>query len=92
MERRQKIKERAEDRHNALLAAQGFQEFKRDADEVSSFSHNINNKSINQLKIKVGLQFLKDDSKVEICKLTKINLHLLFYLRICNMLVWILAL
>lgn len=79
MERRQKIKERAEDRHNALLAAQGFQEFKRDADEVSSFSHNVNNKSINQLKIKVGLQFLKDDSKVEICKLTKINLRLLFY-------------
>lgn len=79
MERRQKIKERAEDRHNALLAAQGFQEFKRDADEVSSFGHNVNNKSINQLKIKVGLQFLKDDSKVEICKLTKINLRLLFY-------------
>lgn len=34
LERRHKIKERAEDRHNALLAAQGFQEFKRDADEV----------------------------------------------------------
>jgi hypothetical protein len=36
LDRRQKIKERAADRHNALLAAQGFQEFKRDADEVSA--------------------------------------------------------
>ncbi|XP_048733527.1 spectrin alpha chain, non-erythrocytic 1-like isoform X2 [Ostrea edulis] len=35
--RRQKIKERATDRHNALLAAQGFQEFKRDADELSDW-------------------------------------------------------
>ncbi|XP_061172689.1 spectrin beta chain, non-erythrocytic 5-like [Saccostrea echinata] len=37
LERRQKIKERAADRHNALLAAQGFQEFKRDADELSDW-------------------------------------------------------
>nr|XP_022333961.1 spectrin alpha chain, non-erythrocytic 1-like isoform X4 [Crassostrea virginica] len=37
LERRHKIKERAEDRHNALLAAQGFQEFKRDADELSDW-------------------------------------------------------
>lgn len=58
LERRQKIKERAEDRHNALLAAQGFQEFKRDADEVSSFSHNLNYNSVNLLYIKVGLQYL----------------------------------
>lgn len=73
MERRQKIKERAEDRHNALLAAQGFQEFKRDADEVSSFSHNLNYNSVNLLYIKVGLHFLKYDPKVEICKLVKMK-------------------
>ena len=35
LERRQKVKDRAADRHNALLAAQGFQEFKRDSDEVN---------------------------------------------------------
>ena len=46
LERRHKIKERAEDRHNALLAAQGFQEFKRDADEVcpnTCLVHNLEN-------------------------------------------------
>lgn len=73
LERRQKIKERAEDRHNALLAAQGFQEFKRDADEVSSFSHNLNYNSVNLLYIKVGLQYLKYNPKVEICELVKMK-------------------
>ncbi|KAK3092932.1 hypothetical protein FSP39_009051 [Pinctada imbricata] len=37
LENRQKVKDRAAERHNALLAAQGFQEFKRDADELSDW-------------------------------------------------------
>ncbi|XP_033735465.1 spectrin beta chain, non-erythrocytic 5-like isoform X2 [Pecten maximus] len=37
LERRQKVKEKAIERHNALLAAQGSQEFKRDAAELSSW-------------------------------------------------------
>ncbi|KAJ8309236.1 hypothetical protein KUTeg_014110 [Tegillarca granosa] len=37
LDRRQKVKDRAAERHNALLASQGFQEFKRNADELSSW-------------------------------------------------------
>ncbi|XP_069119024.1 LOW QUALITY PROTEIN: spectrin beta chain-like [Argopecten irradians] len=37
LERRQKVKEKAIERHNALLAAQGSQEFKRDSAELSSW-------------------------------------------------------
>ena len=34
MDRRQKVKDQAAERHNALLGSQAFQEFKRDAAEV----------------------------------------------------------
>ena len=35
LERRQKAKDRARERHEALLASEVFQKFKRDANEVS---------------------------------------------------------
>ncbi|XP_071162084.1 spectrin beta chain-like isoform X8 [Mytilus edulis] len=37
LDRRQKVKDRAKERRDALNAAQGFQEFKRDSDELSSW-------------------------------------------------------
>ncbi|XP_012946429.2 spectrin alpha chain, non-erythrocytic 1 [Aplysia californica] len=37
LERRQKAKDRAADRHQALLASQAFQKFKRDANELSDW-------------------------------------------------------
>ena len=37
MDRRQKVKEQAAERHNALLGSQAYQEFKRDAAEVDTF-------------------------------------------------------
>ena len=38
MDRRQKVKDQAAERHNALLGSQAYQEFKRDAAEVSIYS------------------------------------------------------
>lgn len=37
LDRRQKVKDRAKERRDALNAAQGFQEFKRDSDEVNIY-------------------------------------------------------
>ena len=37
LDRRQKVKDKAKERHDALMAAQGFQEFKRDSNELSSW-------------------------------------------------------
>jgi len=34
LERRQRVKDKAAERHNALMGSQAFQEFKRDAAEV----------------------------------------------------------
>ena len=38
MDRRQKVKDQAAERHNALLGSQAFQEFKRDAAEVGDYT------------------------------------------------------
>lgn len=40
LERRQRVKDKAAERHNALLGSQAFQEFKRDAAEVSQVLRN----------------------------------------------------
>lgn len=40
LERRQGVKDKAAERHNALLGSQAFQEFKRDAAEVSQVLRN----------------------------------------------------
>ena len=57
MDRRQKVKDLAAERHNALLGSQAFQEFKRDAAEVGNFDlvlsclkhHQRNHKIPNEL-------------------------------------------